>query len=93
MAIEHPDAPEFQFCREHGIRMSKRDELLNEILQQKNLKLIAIAGTHGKTTTTAMTIWTFKQLGIPIGYILPAQKQLCRSGRVRGWGGILCIRM
>jgi UDP-N-acetylmuramate--alanine ligase len=80
VAIEHPDAPEFQFCREHGIRMSKRDELLNEILQQKDLKLIAIAGTHGKTTTTAMTIWTFKQLGIPIGYILPAKSSFAEMG-------------
>ena len=80
VAIEQPDAPEFQFCREHGIRMSKRDELLNEILQQKDLKLIAIAGTHGKTTTTAMTIWTFKQLGIPIGYILPAKSSFAEMG-------------
>lgn len=80
VAIEQPDAPEFQFCREHGIRMSKRDELLNEILQQKQLKLIAIAGTHGKTTTTAMTIWTLKQLGIPIGYILPAKSSFAEMG-------------
>lgn len=80
VAIEQPDAPEFRFCREHGIRMSKRDELLNEILQQKQLKLIAIAGTHGKTTTTAMTIWTLKQLGIPIGYILPAKSGFAEMG-------------
>lgn len=80
VAIEQPDAPEFQFCREHGIRMSKRDELLNEILQQKQLKLIAVAGTHGKTTTTAMTVWAFKQLGIPIGYILPAKSGFAEMG-------------
>ncbi len=80
VAIEQPDAPEFQFCREHGIRMSKRDELLNEILQQKAMKLIAIAGTHGKTTTTAMTIWTMKQLDIPIGYILPAKSSFAEMG-------------
>ena len=80
VAIEQPDAPEFQFCREHGIRMSKRDELLNEILQQKDLKLIAIAGTHGKTTTTAMTIWTLKQLGWDLGYILPAKSSFAEMG-------------
>lgn len=28
----------------------------------KNLKTIAIAGTHGKTTTTSLTIWLIKQL-------------------------------
>ncbi len=73
VAIENPDAPEFTFCREHGIKMSKRDELLNLILQEKNLKLIAIAGTHGKTTTTAMAIWLFKQLGLPVSYSVGAK--------------------
>ncbi len=80
VAIEQPDAPEFQFCREHGIRMSKRDELLNEILAQKHLKLVAIAGTHGKTTTTAMAVWVMKQLGLPIGYILPAKSSFAEMG-------------
>lgn len=80
VAIEQPDAPEFSFCRQNDIRMTKRDELLNEILTQKKLKLIAIAGTHGKTTTTAMAIWVFKQLGIPIGYILPAKSSFAEMG-------------
>lgn len=80
VAIEQPDSPEFRFCREHGIRMSKRDELLSDILGQKHLKLIAIAGTHGKTTTTAMTVWAMKQLGIPIGYILPAKSSFADMG-------------
>lgn len=73
VAIENPDAPEFAFCREHAIAMSKRDELINLILQEKNLKLIAVAGTHGKTTTTAMTIWLFRQLGIPVSYSVGAK--------------------
>lgn len=80
IAIEQPNAPEFQFCRENGIRMSKRDELLNEILQQKQLKLLAIAGTHGKTTTTAMSVWLAKQLSMPIGYILPAKSTFAEMG-------------
>jgi UDP-N-acetylmuramate--alanine ligase len=63
-----PHHPELQYCEDNNIRMSKRDEFLNEILQQKSLKLIAVAGTHGKTTTTAMAIWLFKQLGTPISY-------------------------
>ena len=32
------------------------------------LKLIAVAGTHGKTTTTAMIVWAAKQMGIPMSY-------------------------
>jgi len=64
---------ELAFCREQNIKTSKRDELLNEILHDQGLKLIAIAGTHGKTTTTAMTIWLFKQLGLPVSYSVGAK--------------------
>lgn len=60
--------PELDFARAAGIRVSKRDELLAEIIDQKDLKLIAVSGTHGKTTTTGMFVWAFKQLGIPISY-------------------------
>jgi UDP-N-acetylmuramate--alanine ligase len=67
------DHPELAFCREQDIKTSKRDELLNQILADKKLKLVAIAGTHGKTTTTSMVIWLFKQLGIPISYSVGAK--------------------
>jgi UDP-N-acetylmuramate--alanine ligase len=80
VSIENPNHPEIAFCDANGIRMSKRDELLNEILAQKNLKLIAVAGTHGKTTTTAMMVWALKQLGLPIGYILPAKSSFAEMG-------------
>lgn len=73
LPIEQPNAPELVFCKSHNIKMSKRDELINKILQDTNLKLIAIAGTHGKTTTTAMTIWLFKQLRIPVSYSVGAK--------------------
>jgi UDP-N-acetylmuramate--alanine ligase len=68
-----PDHPELAFAREQGIKISKRDELLNQILRDKNLKLIAVAGTHGKTTTTAMVIWLFKQLGLPVSWSVGAK--------------------
>jgi len=62
------DHAELLLARELGIRMSKRDEFLAYILQEKDLKLIAIAGTHGKTTTTGMMVWLMKQLEIPVSY-------------------------
>lgn len=62
------DHPELRYAREHGIRTSKRDALLAEIIKQTGLKLIAVSGTHGKTTTTGMLIWAFKDLGIPLSY-------------------------
>lgn len=60
--------PELKAARSLGLKISKRDELLAEIIKEKNLKLIAVAGTHGKTTTTGMFVWTLKQLGIPVSY-------------------------
>jgi UDP-N-acetylmuramate--alanine ligase len=68
-----PNHPELAYVNENGIRASKRDEFLNQILADKKLKLVAIAGTHGKTTTTAMVIWLFKQLEIPVSYSVGAK--------------------
>lgn len=73
LPVEQPDAPELRFCADHNIRSSKRDEFLSHLLQEKQLKLIAIAGTHGKTTTTAMTIWLMKQLQLPVSYSVGAK--------------------
>jgi UDP-N-acetylmuramate--alanine ligase len=71
--IEDPDHPELAFARENNIKITKRDELLNKIITESNKKLVAIAGTHGKTTTTAMIIWLFKQLEIPVSYSVGAK--------------------
>lgn len=62
------DHPELLLAQELGIKTAKRGELLKHILTEKDLKLIAVAGSHGKTTTTGMLIWAFEQLGIPISY-------------------------
>lgn len=80
LPLEDPNAPELKFCQEQAIHSSKRDELLNQILSDKRLKLIAVAGTHGKTTTTAMVTWLFKQLGEPVSYLLPAKTSFAKMG-------------
>lgn len=73
VSIENPDSAELRFCAENGIKTSKRDEFINFIIKEKNLKLLAIAGTHGKSTTTAMLIWLFKQLEKPVSYCIGAK--------------------
>jgi len=73
LPMEQPDAPELRFCADNGIKATKRDTFLNALLEEKNLKLIAIAGTHGKTTTTAMAVWLMKQLHIPVSYSVGAK--------------------
>jgi UDP-N-acetylmuramate--alanine ligase len=59
---------ELVVARELGIKTAKRDELLAHIIAEKNLKLIAVAGTHGKTTTTGMLVWALQQLDVPVSY-------------------------
>ena len=80
VAIENPDADELRFCREQQIKTSKRDELLNEIIHEKNLKLVAIAGTHGKTTTTAMVIWLMQNIDQPVSYSVGAKTSFAEMG-------------
>ena len=62
------DSEELQFVREHNIRHSKRDEFLADFIDQHKLDLIAVAGTHGKTTTTSMLVWVFHELHKPVSY-------------------------
>lgn len=75
------DHPELVLARQLGIKTAKRDELLAHIIKEKNLKLIAVAGTHGKTTTTGMLIWAFTQLGIPISYSIGTTINFGPSGK------------
>ncbi len=77
---EYPNHPEFEFCKANNIKMTKRDSFLNEILSQKRLKLFAVAGTHGKTTTTAMAVWLFKKLNLPISYSVGAKVPFAEMG-------------
>ena len=74
------DHPELLKARELGIKTAKRDELLAHIIEEKNLKLIAISGTHGKTTTTGMLVWVLQNLGVPISYSVGAALSFGPSG-------------
>ncbi len=82
-----PNHPELEFCRHNNIKATKRDDLINEILSQKKLQLISIAGTHGKTTATAMAIWLFKQLGIPASYSVGAKLSFGDMGHYEDGSG------
>ena len=49
----HPDNPEFLAVQEKGIPALTRAELLGQMMRQYKIS-VAVSGTHGKTTTTAM---------------------------------------
>lgn len=75
------DHPELAFALKSSIKVTKRDELINHILKTKQLKLIAVSGTHGKTTTTAMLIWLFKELDQPVSYSIGTNLGFGPSGQ------------
>ena len=52
---------ELNFCKENGYNVVKRSDVLNWITE--NAFTIAIAGTHGKTTTTSMTAHILRHSG------------------------------
>lgn len=74
------DHPELLMAKKLKLKISKRDELLNYLLKKLKLKLIAVAGTHGKTTTTAMIVWMAQQLGIPLSYIIGTTLPFAEAG-------------
>ena len=57
-AAIHEDNPEFMEVKRRGIPMMSRAELLGQMMKNYR-EAIAIAGTHGKTTTTSMVTEIF----------------------------------
>jgi len=55
------DNPELAAAEEHGARVIRRGALLAELCAEK--RLVAVAGTHGKTTTAAMAAWALREAG------------------------------
>lgn len=72
--------PELLLARKLGIRTSKRDELISFLVDKLGLSMVAVAGTHGKTTTTSMIIWACLELGIPISYLVGTTLPFADSG-------------
>lgn len=62
------DNPELALARERGQRVTHRGELLAELCSER--RLLAIAGTHGKTTTTAMVVWAMRAAGADPAFFL-----------------------
>lgn len=67
-----PDTnPEVQHAREKGIPVYKRSDFLGKLMQAPKIG-IAVAGTHGKTTTTAMIAFVLTKLAVDPSYIIGA---------------------
>ncbi len=58
-----PENPEVAAARSRGIPVIMRAEMLAELMRLKKYG-IAIAGSHGKTSTTSMTSWMLAHAGL-----------------------------
>jgi UDP-N-acetylmuramate--alanine ligase len=66
-AVAH-DNSELAVARERGQRVIHRGDLLAEVCRMK--RLIAVAGTHGKTTTAGMLAHALQALGAEPAFLL-----------------------
>ena len=65
------DNPEVMQAREWGVPVVKRNDILGPLTA--NRQVIAVAGTHGKTTTTAMIAHVLTRAGRTPGYIIGSE--------------------
>src|SRR2546425_5591128 len=61
--------PEAEFVLDHKLRYGSLPELLKEFFI-RGKRSIVVAGTHGKTTTTALLTWVFEHNGLNPGYLI-----------------------
>lgn len=74
------DHPELVLAREAGVKCTKRDDFTAFLVEKLGLKMVAVAGTHGKTTTTAMIVWSALNSGLPVSYIVGTTLGFAPSG-------------
>ena len=78
-AAVQPDHPELQRARALAIPVVRRADALGELVADGGGTLVAVAGTHGKTTTTVMVTEALTAAGrTPTGLA---------GGRVAAWHG------
>ncbi len=73
----HPENPEYQAAIELGCPILHRSDVLAALMAE--YRGIAIAGTHGKTTTSSMIGYMLMQAGIDPTIVV--------GGEVNAWGG------
>lgn len=81
--------PELAYAREAGIKVMTYPEVLGEL--SKTMYTIAISGTHGKTTTTAMIAHVFEKAGLKPTVIVGSKLLGKNSNFIVGDGTYLIV--
>jgi len=67
-SVAHEDNPELLEAHRRGIQTIKRAEMVARLMEGK--QVIAVAGSHGKTTTTSLIAHILSQAGLDPTYML-----------------------
>tara|TARA_B100001093_G_scaffold226698_1_gene217245 strand:+ start:1480 stop:2808 length:1329 start_codon:yes stop_codon:yes gene_type:complete len=81
--------PEILEIKKKKFKLIKRAELLSRIANQG--KSIAIAGTHGKTTTSCLTAWILINSGLPVNGFFGGISNNFKSNYVFGTENITIV--
>lgn len=80
VSAEHPGV---RFARDSGARDLLYAEMLGELSRLR--PVLAVAGSHGKSTTSAWLAWALREAGFPVGYLVGAG--IPQLGNSADWGG------
>jgi UDP-N-acetylmuramate--alanine ligase len=82
-----PDNPELLAARERRIPIVPRAEMLGELMRFR--RGIAVAGTHGKTTTTSLTASVLAEAGLDPTFVIGGQLNAAGANARLGTGEYL----
>jgi UDP-N-acetylmuramate--alanine ligase len=71
------DNPELKLARQKGLKIYKYAQMLGEVMNQ--YEGIAVAGTHGKSTTSGWLTYLLKRAGVDANFIIGAEVSQLRS--------------
>jgi UDP-N-acetylmuramate--alanine ligase len=83
-----PTNPEWQEARRRGIPVLRRGAMLAQIMRLVKTG-IAVAGTHGKTTTTSLIAHVLTEAGLDPTFVVGGRLRTLRSHARLGMGDVL----
>jgi UDP-N-acetylmuramate--alanine ligase len=81
--------PEVRAARERGIPVLRRAEILSAIAALR--RTVAVAGTHGKTTTASMLALVLVEAGLHPSFIIGGEVNEIGSGAMWGTGDLFVV--
>jgi len=83
------DNPEIAAAQAAGIPVCKRSDIMADLLADQTV--IAVAGSHGKTTTTAMLAHILRAAGLEPGYIVGGALKATGTNAAAGAGRVFVV--